>query len=408
MTFFKTAWRSLCRNPWMNVFACLQLCAALVVTAVMVSSLSIRYAAYKPFSDYLNGKGFLLTYGGMAQFIDTETQQVRVVQKEDFASQFPDASGIISCYIPFLDFRASGSENMNVKAISLDDELIKRTQPSLIEGRWLQTEANVVEAVVSENMFGWNVGDMIQVKTVLVDKPQVLQVKIVGKLKEGAKVPIGQIGDTTDYNQIYYPYSFAIEQTPLMLLSYSSLQNTCGTDIIQNVGNLSFMMYPDSTDDSKIAEDMQKTNSFGLCSCTSFTDCLQSSRVYLKRELYNLLPVAILLLTLNLVSTVSSTALSVRRRLHDYAIFYITGLRWKSCLWINFLQSAIVAIFSVVLSMIAIMILPHIAAMETLTLIWNAWLVCAELGFIIVNLIVSIIMPLWAIGSHTPREILTK
>lgn len=62
MTLLKTALKNLKKNPVMNIICLMQLTAVFLITAVMVSTMSIRYRTYAPIKDLLESKGFYTVY----------------------------------------------------------------------------------------------------------------------------------------------------------------------------------------------------------------------------------------------------------------------------------------------------------------------------------------------------------
>ena len=53
---WKTALKTLCRNLGLNLLHMLQMAAVMLVSAVMVSAICIRYQTYLPFQDYFEGE----------------------------------------------------------------------------------------------------------------------------------------------------------------------------------------------------------------------------------------------------------------------------------------------------------------------------------------------------------------
>ena len=66
MILFKTAWNIFRKNIIMNLFTVLQMVAVLVMTAVMVSSICIRYQYYTPFEDYFESNGIFVKFDAYA------------------------------------------------------------------------------------------------------------------------------------------------------------------------------------------------------------------------------------------------------------------------------------------------------------------------------------------------------
>lgn len=411
MSFWNISWKSLKKNMIMNAFAIIQMCAVFVLTAIMMSSLSIRYATYKPFEKILSGNGIFVHYSGFASTTSTSSQIEDVFDKKTFYEQFPHAKHIISCYAPIIYIGNEQDGYYEHQIISMDDELIQIYQPELEAGRWMKCnpDGEYVEAVVSDNIYGWTIGELIEIHSALDPENQPVKLKITGVLKEGAKVPIGNhiVSEDIDYNSFYYPYSFEIEQLPLILTSSSALEKIAGASVKQGVTALSIIIYDESAEEKMINDDIKKLDRFGTCYYSQLHLCELYSKIYLKKQLYNLLPIVIVLFVMTIVSTISSSALSARRRLHDYAIFHVVGLQWKYCSIINFFQSIIIVIISISITA-AILILFVLRFQNEITIIWNQYLWGAEFLLVVFYLIISMVMPLFTIMHHTPKQILSR
>lgn len=87
----------------------------------------------------------------------------------------------------------------------------------------------------------------------------------------------------------------------------------------------------------------------------------------------------ICVLILTLVGALSTSALSAKRQLKNYAVYYICGLKWKQCATVNFWSSVI------------------------------EFGICQFLGCLVimaVYVLLSLIRPLNIIGNNTPNQVL--
>ena len=131
-----------------------------------------------------------------------------------------------------------------------------------------------------------------------------------------------------------------------------------------------------------------------------------NSRAYLYSEVYKLLPVIVMLMILVMVSSISSTAISTRKRLRDYAVFSLSGLPWSKCIVINLMQSLMTAGGAVLLAAIGGIVLRFTPLRETFYVSFGIWqiLICGVL--ILLYLLVSLLMPWVMLRKNTVREIL--
>jgi len=71
MILLKTAWADFRKNLLMNLFIILQVAVSLVITAVMISTISIRTQYYTPFRDMFTSNGLFLKFNSWLN-LDTD------------------------------------------------------------------------------------------------------------------------------------------------------------------------------------------------------------------------------------------------------------------------------------------------------------------------------------------------
>lgn len=133
-----------------------------------------------------------------------------------------------------------------------------------------------------------------------------------------------------------------------------------------------------------------------------------NSMAYLYTQVYNLLPIIIVLMLLTIVSSISSSALSTKKRLKDYSIYYICGLRWRQCVFINMIESATLAVISIIISCALLALSQFTALSDYVKIIWNPISIASLLCIVILYILMSMLMPILIIGKNTPKQILTK
>ena len=406
---FKTALRNLKRNPLMNILSLLQLIAVLLIAGIMVSSLCIRYRTYSPFVDILGSSGYYTVFSVGANRGYGTGERYFINGSDELAEEL-DAASVLSTYY-VIKFSGGVSEGMpEPNILSYDDEVIKRYQPRLKEGRWLSADSDEIEAVISDSYSGWNVGDVVQLTlaagNAVTMNELTVDVRIIGILDEGAEVfglnrPFGEENNT--YRIMYRPFYPERESDPVMLLSYSAL-NSFDPSIVQTISNSLITYYEAGFDNEWAREHINQADAGYL---VSLKDMNENSRAYLQEQLLQLLPIVIVLLILVLVSSVSISALSARRRLKDYAKYYVVGLQWNQCVLVNLFQSLVTAAAAVIVTVTALLIVQYTALSETFMILWNGWLLLALVGIILLYLLFSMIMPILMLRSVSPKQLLT-
>ncbi|MBQ8515335.1 MAG: hypothetical protein IJ496_08045 [Ruminococcus sp.] len=411
MILLKTAINALKDNIIANLLTAIQLVASLFITAVMISSIMIRYEYYKPLKDVFQSNGIFCKFTMMAN--DTYTEEMNInhfIQNEEILQHLSGAEEVISCNSIMLYLTDDPDQLVN--NYSYDDQLIERYQPELEEGRWLNTSAyaDELEVVISENCYGYDLGDSIPLSFFDFPDSTLAEGRVVGILKDGAKIPGGFSASTGayNYNQFYCPYYCDIEEIPVLLFSSDYIANLdAAHNIHQGLYSSVIITYPDGTDVSVIQEDQKKLRALG-CSFSMLLKELEiNNQNYLLEQFYQLFPIIAVLVILIIVSSVSSSALATKRRLKQYTIFYMLGLQWKHCVYINLLQSVLIAAVSLWLFIISIVAAQNTDIQGHITIIncGEVWL--GLIGITVLYLMISMIMPIIIIGKSTPKQILT-
>lgn len=433
MILFKSACKNIRHNFFVHVVIVLQMIATIVITMIMVSSILIRYQYYTPFKEFFQSKGFYCIFSEFAngdlenwryynQNTASEEEQYHYFMESmdkiymdgsEMQNYFDDAKSIAACHT-VLAYPAD--ESQNCRSISYSDSIIENYAPALSDGRWLHTSADAteLEVVISENDYGWKVGDTIPINYSQYPNGLSTTVKVVGILKDGVEIPGSSARDGTDTFQLFYEtYSYEIAEEPLMIFSSDSIEkltDVWGDDqkILQAVNGSVIITFPEDTTKEEMENIQHQLTSLGCAFSIPLQDMNANSMGYLYAQVYNLLPIIIVLMILTIVSSISSSALSVKERLKDYSIYYICGLRWRQCVFINMIESAVLAIISILISCALLVLLQFTALSDHVKIIWNPISVASLLCIVILYILLSMLMPIMIIGKNTPKQILTK
>lgn len=413
----KTALRNLKRNPIMNTICLVQLTAVLLITAVMVSAMSIRYRTYEPVRDILESDGVYCVYvpacgavkpGGVTVDIRDSifsAEELREYMQADSVITIQTASALAN------GINGESIDTTLYKAaqpLFYDDELMSRYKPELKSGRWISEDSDELEIVIPEGMYGANIGDTIDFVIVQVKTARQITMRVVGILEGGTEI-LGrersreEYGDT--YRLMYEPYYLEIEEghNPVILASLSALNRLYPE--VEATMDSAFFLYDDMTDE-EMAKTLKSAAQLSPLMTIQLSEMNANSTAYLQEQLLQLLPIVIVLLILVIVSSISVSAISARQRLNDYAKFYILGLRWRQCAAVNFFQSLAMSAAALVISVVLLAAAKLTPLSDTIMVIVNPWLVYSLLGILTLYLVFSMIMPLLMIGATTPKQLL--
>ena len=412
MLFF-TALKNIRKSPLMNIICMLQLTAVFLIAAVMVSAMSVRYQTYTPLKKVLSERGIFTAYNQMffgalkpgGDFI-TDT----IFSTEELCGYMnADNAVVIRRQVMFPEGSAAVASTY-----FYDDEILKRWDPGIKRGRWLSANANELEIVIDEGAYGLDVGD--EADLILMQYPQEnihIKVRVVGVLEDDANIlgerSYGDYGGPI-YRNLYRSLDdlagdSGSSEMHYFCASYSVLQKLYPSAYEEHI-IAAFFTYNDDVTDGEITEAMKTSASMGSDVNLSLESINNNSRKYLRDELMKLLPIVVILLILTTVSSVSASAISTRRRLKDYAKYYVIGLRWQQCAMVNFFQALIVGLVALFIACEGLLFMRKTALAETFFIVWNVPVILTLLGILAFYLAFSMIMPLLMLRSVTPKELL--
>lgn len=401
----KTALKNLKKKPIMNLIYLIQLTAVFLIAAVMVSAMSVRYQTYSRMKYLLEERGIYADYmptlfGALKPGGDPNTDAVFSVNELCGYMGAQRASVIRQQAVLNMD------QSETAEMMFYDDEMIRHWDPGIKRGRRISANADELEIVIPDGAFGLDVGDETELILGQYHHEGInIKARIVGVIEDDAKI-LGELGhrDKTDdtYRFLYRP---ANDMTMLhFIASYESLHKLYPS--ANELYITSAFYFYDDVSDEELVEAMKTSASMNGTLSLSLETVNQNSKEYLRAELMKLLPIVVILLILTLVSSISTSAISARRRLKDYAKYYVIGLQWRQCALVNFFQALITGAAALVITAAGLIVISFTALSETFMIIWNAPMVLTLLGLLAIYLVFSMIMPLIMLRSVTPKALL--
>lgn len=400
----KTAFKNLKKNPVMNIVCLLQLTAIFLITAVMASSLFVHYRKYLPVKDFLEMNGVFCEYHFLYGAELPGRGSVDTLEELRDYTGARDVFGIKCFYASHSS--PSGEllyDDLPSELILYNDTFIDRYIPKLARGKWPDPASDELEAVIPEGLYGADVGDVIDM---LFDDEQV-KVKVVGVMKSGGEYlsltsPYGKQDYPKTYRSLYDSFDVKNDDgNPPMLLSESALQRLSPETRTMIIG----AVFDFGGTNIPLQEALKRTAQTG-----GYTTALEkinaASKEYIRIELMKLLPIVVVLMVLTVVSAVSVSAIAARRRLRDYAKYYVLGLRWRQCALVNLFQTLIIGSAALVFAAAGLTVIAATPLSDSFMVIANGWVFLAIFGVFALYLAFSMIMPLIMLNSATPKELL--
>lgn len=289
------------------------------------------------FADYYSSDGYYVESAGGLGEIDSEQLEKRFKKVK-----------ISSCYMGSFTLE----EKRDVQPIGYDADFVKRHRPELSDGVWLTDipkDEEVLHVVVVGSLKDQKPGTILHGQD--AESGKEFSVKVVGVLNDHATIighPNGSRKPSSSYTQMFTNLG-SVEVTGAFLLfdkeEAERLQKEEGVEIHCGILDVCLIRYQGG-----ISEQDATYNQDILIQTVPYVefDDLSSLNKYSIRQMgsivYTLIPVIVACFVMTLVTAVCSGAIMLRRQMHDYAVYYMSGMKWSSCavvnLCVNLLETA--------------------------------------------------------------------
>ena len=110
----------------------------------------------------------------------------------------------------------------------------------------------------------------------------------------------------------------------------------------------------------------------------------------------------ICVIVLVIVSSVSASAVNIKKRLGDYGIYYLCGAKWNAYIKIDLVCDLMTAVIAVCISNVLTM--SKFMGNTVISFGWLHLIGCVSIG--ILNILISLLIPGVIMRRNTPNEIL--
>lgn len=385
----------------MDILEVFQLFVVFVLLIFIISAVQSRYTVFEPFEQYLSRKGYMVN-------ISSKTAN----SPEDLIDANNGGECIINEFV-----EVSDGDN-KLFCISYSDEFIEAYDPFILNGKWLDEtdetyeDRGYIPAVVTWRSNGYNVGDVIESKAVTEYNDNgepvkfvTAKYKIVGVLQDKTRVASYALNarQPKTYRDIFNTFSSEFDVHD-WLLTRAKDNYACYGEHGAAFGTA--FVFCDRASDREYEIIGQKLqDNIVSAPPVELSVIYDNSTDYIYSQLYSLLPIAVCILILALVSAVSVNTIYTKRHLRNYAIFYICGARWRSCALKSFKNSLIVC--GIVTAFVtAFVLIGRKTYLNDVVITFSLVHVAACAAVVVLYLLLSLIIPLLVIGSEEPKEIL--
>ena len=390
-----------------NVFLSIQLAVSLLLIVAITSSIFSKIQYYIPVKNILNKTGIYLFTDGYKMDEGFPAGKFTV---EDIKNENKNIQDIYALYQPRIYW--SEAFGNTISSIAYDETTMSLHKPELIEGVWVDefdevsnAENNYINVVVNEKLV-YAVGDTIIVyqssynRKTKETSPVEVKLKVAGVMKANEFVYGNQNNSFSSSDDFRMLFSDKIS----LCFRYSDLEKSGVSTLL---GQKVFLTLHDGANDTQLKElwDQFLSTNGAMLQISEFS---KNSNRYLYDQVYIILPILVCIVLLLLVSSISLAAIQTKRNIKSYALYYICGSRWKTCLFINFINSLLVSLLGIVIAMIGINLFKMFGILKNTVISLGFWQIVFCTGLILFNLLISLIMPIRIMKKSTPKDIITS
>ena len=399
MIIIKGAVKQLKRNPLMNILIITELAAVLTIMFILISLIESRFEYYLPFSDEFWGEGYLCNFE-------------MPIAESDITELAKNGRCEFTYYGQFyVNGQQPDDENIPC-SVMYDDKWINAYTPTMQSGVWLDNipdDGKYHAVVTPKNPLNLKTGDSIKVSDY---DGKSIDVEIIGVLNDKQYVLGCSFFSQTDvvgrnnFFDMYYTYNTEVEADKWgLFFSKDELIDSPVCNGEAGVYGMGFVMTDDmNKSDRKALEDALRSE-LAPGYTKELSEIRQNSFAYIKEQLYVLLPIALCIFLLTMITTISVVSISLDGSLKTYGVFYICGARWKSCVTISFVYSLMIVIVSSGLSLFA---LKMISGRISTVISFGRWEFISMLMISALYLLLSVIIPLVTVKTVKPRDVLKR
>ena len=399
----KLAWRNIKKYLLENIICMFQMIAIFIVIITMVSTVTSRFVLYNPLKEILHSNSdYYSIYYGVNPF--TGNSDLRKSTMRAFLEGNPTISGSYEPVLGVVDEEGTlDYAAFDIRAY--DDLWIQSYTPDLEAGCWLSeklSEDYYIPAVISSNT-SYNLGDEFTMKNEGVD--DTFHIKIVGILKNGANILEPYIIEKNlDYRIFYYPYFSEIEREIRMIVPLSFLEDS---KVLFADGHF-LLTYEDNVSESERLHNKLILQECGYSFAASTEEIQENSVRYIYSQCQKLTPVLLSVMMFVIVSIMSSNAISVKRNLKNYAIYYICGRNWNYCILIHLVSFLLISLCALTISVVSVILLRNLQYLSNFSISIGLWQVIVCVILVAFFSLLSIYLPHKIIKKQTPNEILSN
>lgn len=408
------------KRVWgIHLLVLLLLVAVLLIVVFLISAVQVKFRKYSALAPYFDKKGIYVE-GSILQ----NEQGILFRDEEEIKEYFPETDKVLSMSQIWVPYIKEYSQDITLWCYS--SGITDLLSPDMESGRWFSEDdinSDILKAVAVYNSI-LKPGDTITIGDRMSQVSQ--QVEIIGVMKNNESIYYNNDMDEDygDYRDFYYTYNEEAEEGNLLLLitdsqilkgdkkeAFASLNYRLQSQeaFQKQICGGTMFIYPDSVSQKIIEKDKETLNRYSkIDRIYSLSEMKKNSWNYILEELYNYLPVFICVFLFVVIAAVSANAITVKKQLKNYAVYYICGLSWKNCAGISLCVALLTSAAAVVLVAFSMCICKLIGISGYTGITFGLWqlLACVIILFCYIMLAWSV--PLTIVKGTSAKEVMTS
>ena len=384
MKYLKFGFESILKRVGFNILIIVEIALLLLVTNIMIANCNNKSFLYEPYREILSCKGYDETFD--------------IAWKGDFVTlneKVQQFKGDVSLYT----FGIVSSSEIAEIGYTLNDNIFLKMNLPLKKGSWpskVTDENGNYNIIVSPNS-EHNVGDIIQNKYGTF--------KVAGILTDITYYPqyLNSYSDTLDLNAYYEKVDYRNcddSMDTYAIIPESVFPNLLESNVLTFRYLICYNTPPTKEEDTYNKNIIEELGGSGY----TFEEERLSIEKSINKLYRDITPIVLCVSAIVLFGLIGLLAINIKSQIHDYAIYFICGCRWKDCIKISFMNVLIIIFVSMILFGILMNILNIFGLSATIGLSFAINNVYITLFILIAIIIISLIAPLFIIKNTSPVE----
>lgn len=382
MKYLKFGFESILKRIGFNILIIVEIALLLLVTNIMIANCNNKSFLYEPYKEILSHDGTDETFSAALS--------------GEFRTLY-EKIGQLKGDIKLYTFGMTSTPEIADNGYTLNDDIFLKMNLPLKKGSWpseVTDENGNYNILVSSNS-EYDVGDIIQ--------SEYGTFKVAGILTDITYLPklTNAYADALDLTAYYEKMDYRTDgNETAAIIPQSAFPNLLECNVV----TFRYLMYYNTppTEEEKTYNDeiIEELGGSGY----RFEEERLSIEKSIDKLYRDVTPIVLCISAMVLFGFIGLLAINTKSQIHDYAIYFLCGCRWKDCIKIALVNILIIVFISVILFGILIGIFDMLGISAMLGLLFAINNLYITLMIITGIIIISLIAPFFIVKNTSPVE----